>query len=144
MKIFGHPLHLMLIHFPAALFPMSVVCSALNVYMHEMQLVYTAFFMQCAGVIVGWLAVITGTFDLLAVSRDNRLALPKAWMHGAINTGVTIVFTVIAWLQFKHYPVLTEGSVTLLLSRVGAVLIMIAGNYLGSNLILKYKIAVLK
>ena len=44
MKIDFHPPHLILVHFPAALFPMEFVCAALGFYLKDATFNYAAFY----------------------------------------------------------------------------------------------------
>lgn len=142
MKLFGHPIHLMLIHFPSALFPMDFVCSVMGRYTQNESFIDASFYAICGGVILGWLAIVFGTFDLINVFEKHPEAMKKALVHGCLNSTVIIVYTVIAYVQFRHYPLLPANSNSLLLLKAGTIVLMIAGNYLGGSLILRYGVAV--
>src|SRR5688572_11723799 len=88
MKLFGHPIHMMLVHFPAALLPMDFLCSAAYLMYPESGLVAAGFYAMMAGTVLGWLAVVSGTFDLLTVMKENENALKSALIHGGINGSV--------------------------------------------------------
>jgi uncharacterized membrane protein len=144
MKIFGHPLHVILIHFPSALFPMDFVCSLLAYFGGPLSLTDAAFFAGFGGVITGSLAVITGAFDLIPVVKDKPGSVSKALLHGGINSTVLIGFAVTTFLAYRAYPSLrTDGASELVVKGV-LVLLLAIGNFLGGSLILKDRIAVEK
>lgn len=142
MKILGHPVHIMLIHFPSALFPMDFVCSVLYFYAGEPPFAYAAFYALAGGVLLGWLAAVFGLFDLVKVSSGHPAALKKALVHGGINFVVITVYTLFAYAVFKNYPQLPVVSPLLLLVKAGLLACLVVGNYLGGSLVLKDKVAV--
>ena len=142
MKLFGHPIHLMLVHFPVALFPFEFVCAFLALYMGDKVFVNTSFYAMMGGVILGWLAITFGALDLISIFKDKPNAVKTALSHSIINTCVIIVYTVLAYSQYKNYPSLKMDSVTILIVKAGIINLMFLGNYFGGSLILKYKVAV--
>ena len=142
MKILGHPVHIMLIHFPSALFPMDLVCSAISYYSGDSSFTEASFYAMSGGVILGWIAVIFGTFDLLNVFEKKPEAMNKALVHGCINVTVVIIYTVLAYIQYKHYPLLQPDNMLLLIIKAVTIGLMIVGNFIGGSLILKHKVAV--
>ncbi|MCW3114485.1 MAG: hypothetical protein JWR18_2881 [Segetibacter sp.] len=143
MKLLGHPIHLMLIHFPAALFPMELVCYYIQSRNGDTSFAYASFYAMAGGVLFGWLAIITGAIDLITIRDDGALQV-KALVHGAINSAVVLTYTVVAYLFYKHYPNLPIPTKTLLALKASLNLVMIAGNYLGGNLVLKHKLGVIQ
>lgn len=144
MKLFGHPLHIMLIHFPSALFPMDFVCSCLGFYYGNLSFVNAAFYAIMGGVALGVIAIIAGAFDLIAVAKDKPTAVKKVLIHGAINTSVIIAYSLLAYIAFKQYPHLETDSLSKIIFKGGLVTFMIVGNYIGGSLILKNKIGIEK
>ena len=140
MKFFGHPLHMVLIHFPSALFPMDLVCSAIASYGGPSTLLHAAFYATLGGVMLGWLAIITGAIDLVPVVKHKPASVNKALIHGGLNTCVVIVFSVIALVANKSFPDLTPDSTALLITKTLTVSAMFIGNYLGGSLVLKDRI----
>lgn len=140
MKIFGHPVHIMLIHFPSALFPMDFIYSALGYYTGNASFTDAAFFAVFGGVILGGLAIITGAFDLLGIIENKPLVVKKALIHGGINTTVIIGYSVLAFRAYKEYPDLIQDNVSIFILKGCLVTFMIAGNYLGGSLILKDRV----
>jgi uncharacterized membrane protein len=142
MKLLGHPVHVMLIHFPSALFPMDFVCSGIQYYTHNRSFTEASFYAMVGGVLLGYLVIIFGIFDLLNVVEKKPKSVKKALIHGGINTLVVIVYTVLAFIQYKHYPLLMPDGIRTLITKVIIISFMIIGNYIGGSLILKDKIAV--
>ena len=142
MKILGHPVHIMLIHFPSALLPMDFACSALGYYTGNSSFTDASFFAMAGAVLLGFLAIITGTFDLLGLIEGKPLALKKALLHGGINATVIIAYSILAFRAWKQFPELTQDGIGLLVVKGCLVTFMIAGNYLGGSLILKHKVGI--
>ena len=142
MKILGHPLHLMLIHFPSALFPMELVGYGIFYFTGDRSFATASFYAIAAGSILGWLAIITGAMDLLKLFPDRTKVMNKTLIHGSINTTVVLVYSVFAWIGFTKYPQLPEASLVVLISKAWLVAFMLVGNYLGGSLVLKDKIGV--
>jgi uncharacterized membrane protein len=142
MKIFGHPVHIMLIHFPSALFPMDLVCSFIAYYFGIVSFVNASFYAMFGGVVLGGFAIITGTFDLLHVMKEKPSAMKKVLVHGGINTIVILGYAVLTAIAFKKYPDLAPDSIIMIIVKSALVIFMIVGNFFGGSLILKDKIAV--
>jgi uncharacterized membrane protein len=140
MKIFGHPVHVMLIHFPSALFPMDLACSILGYSRHDPSFVSAAFYALAAGVILGWLAVIAGTFDLAKLVNDNSNVIKKALIHAGVNLTVLIGFSLIAFSTWKYYPDLEPDRIGELALKGGLIAVMIIGNFAGGSLVLKDRV----
>jgi len=142
MKIFGHPVHIMLIHFPSALFPMDLACSFIAYYFGILSFAEASFYAMTGGVMLGALAIVTGFADLLITAEKRPDLVSKIVVHGGINTVVVIAYSVLAFIAYKHYPELRPDSLALLVTKSGLILFMIIGNYFGGNLILKDKIGI--
>lgn len=139
MKILGHPVHIMLIHFPSALLPMDLICSALGYYTGNTSFTDASFFALAGGAVFGCLAVVTGTFDLIGL-MEKPLAMKRALIHGGINATVIIVYAVLAFRAWKQFPALTQDTMGLLILKASLITFMIVGNYLGGSLILKHRV----
>jgi uncharacterized membrane protein len=142
MKIFGHPLHIMLIHFPAALLPMDIVCSIIGFYNGSSSFAACSFYSMCGGVLMGWLALVTGTFDLIGIIENKPASIKKALIHGIINTVVIIIYTLLLYIRYKSNSAFIQDPVVTMIIKAATVLLMLVGNYMGGNLILKDKIGV--
>lgn len=130
----------MLIHFPSALLPMDLVCSALGYYTGNSSFTDASFFAMAGAVLLGGLAIITGAFDLIGLVDNKPLALKKALIHGGINATVIIAYSILAFRAWEQFPALSQDAPGLLILKACLVTFMIGGNYLGGSLILKHRV----
>ena len=82
MKIFGHPIHIMLTHFPSALFPIHVLFALIGKYSFSIDLVKAGFFVLVMGCVLGWLALIFGLIDLVGIYKKRAELMMKVLRHG--------------------------------------------------------------
>lgn len=139
MKLNYHPPHLILVHFPAALFPIEFAFAVIALYKQDPSFNYAAFYALGAGVIMGWLAVMFGFVDLVRIPDEKSDVRTKALIHGSVNTVMLIGYSVLFFVQWKA-PEITYASTPVLLLKATLLVILIAGNYLGAQLVLKYKV----
>ena len=142
MKIFGHPLHMMLIHFPTALLPMDVFLSFFAYYNGDSSLLSAAFFCLVGAVLTGIVAILTGIIDLLLIAKDKRPALATAVTHGFINTTVLLVFGIFVYRSWQVYPELNIPQMSTLIIKALLTIVLFGGNYLGGKLILHHHIGI--
>jgi uncharacterized membrane protein len=140
MKIFGHPMHMMLIHFPSALLPMDLACSVIYLFTKDVTFTNASYYSMCGGVALGWMAIIFGLFDLLNIFKSKPEAMRKALLHGGINSAVIIAYSVLAFLQYRNYPKLEPDGSSMVAIKFIIITFMIVGNYLGGSLILKDRV----
>jgi uncharacterized membrane protein len=134
MRVLGHPVHTMLLHFPVALWPAHW---ALHVFAARLPASagLVAFWLLVAGTGIGWLAAFCGAADLLGVWREGDAGrLTKGIIHGSVNGCVLACFTCVVAGEYSVYPSIAHGSA--LLSFEGALLAaMFVGNYFGGALV---------
>ena len=143
MKVFGHPLHMMLVHFPSALFPMDVICSALLLATRDALFSHASVCAAVGGAAFGWIAVVFGFIDLIRIPSVRTDAMRRALIHGSINTSAVTAYTIFAFIALRHYPA-SGQSLSLLVAKCIVVGGMMAGNFLGGNLVLKDKIGIIE
>lgn len=142
MRIFGHPLHLMLVHFPAALFPMDLVCSLLARFTGNATFVQAAYWAMVGGTLMGLLALLTGAADLLRAVEEKPALLRKLLWHGGINGTVLCGYALLTWSAYGRYPEAAADGTAVLFVKGGLNALMLFGNYLGGSLVLKDKLGV--
>lgn len=142
MKIFGHPIHLMVLHFPAALLPMEFTCCILYYVNRDTSYAFASLYGMAGGVLLGWVAALSGMMDLLKIPVNKEKVQSQAFIHGAIQGTVLIAYTVFLYMAWKKYPGPQEISLVSLIGKGLLIITMIAGNYLGGNLILRYKVGI--
>ncbi|MBX2943430.1 MAG: DUF2231 domain-containing protein [Cyclobacteriaceae bacterium] len=142
MKIFGHPIHMMLLHFPAALFPVECLLYGLLIYTHNVSFAFASFWILVCGVGIGWVAAIFGALDITSIAAEKEDVMKKALLHGSINGVVLIGYTVMAYSMYLSYPSFHEGSVAVLGIKVFLVLLLMVGNFIGGSLVLDDKVGI--
>jgi uncharacterized membrane protein len=142
MKLFGHPLHPLLIHFPTALLPMHYILCILYFVWHDASFASASFYCLIGGVTTGILAILAGLIDLLNIPASNKPAMTTALYHGFINGIILVVFTVMAYKDWQHLPEYQDPSVATIVIKGILILLLFAGNYLGGKLIYNYYIGI--
>lgn len=97
-RLFGHPIHQMLIVFPLGLLGTSVVFDLLAIAWNDGQWAVIAYYLILAGILGGLLAAPFGTIDWLAIPSGTRAKSVGA-LHAVGNVVVLLLFAVSAWLR---------------------------------------------
>lgn len=140
--ISGHPVHIILAHFPSALFPMSVICSSLYYFSDNDWAGHAAFYNLVAGAGTAWLTIVFGLWESLLVPASKTKVLTSILVHATFNVTVTILFSIWAAKAWKEYPDLVKDSTTLIIFKWIAVVMLIVGNFFGGKLLLKYHVGI--
>jgi uncharacterized membrane protein len=96
VKLFGHPIHPMLIVLPLGLLSAAVVFDVIYVITGDQVFSSVAFWNIAAGVVGGLLAAVFGAWDWFHIPRDTR-AKRIGLLHGAGNVVVVVLFS-LSWL----------------------------------------------
>lgn len=142
MKLFGHPVHPLLIHFPTALLPMDLALSLLSYTKNEVAFSLAGFYCLVGGVVMGIAAVLTGLLDLLQIPKANKEAMALAIYHGFLNGLLLSIFGIIAYKSWQAYPQLEVPTKAMLITKTILVFSLFAGNYMGGKLIYKHRIGI--
>src|SRR5438874_1872907 len=102
IKLFGHPIHPMLIVFPLGLLATSFVFDLVHLLTANGYWSEIAFWMITAGIVGGLAAAIFGLLDWLAIPSDTR-AKSVGLLHGAGNLVVVALFAV-SWFLRRDAP----------------------------------------
>lgn len=130
-KLFGHPIHPVLIPFPLGLLATSVVFDVVYLLTGDGKWSGISFWMIAAGVIGGLAAAVFGLIDWLAIPSGTRAKTVGMW-HGAVNVVVVALFG-IGWLLRLDDPG-EPGTFPIVLSFVGVGLASLGG-WLGGELV---------
>jgi uncharacterized membrane protein len=98
VRLFGHPLHQMLIVFPLGLLATSVVFDLMHLLGSSTTAAGIAYALIAAGLVGGLLAAPWGFIDWLAIPRGTRAKAIGA-MHGSGNVIVLLLFAASWWLR---------------------------------------------
>ena len=140
MKILGHPVHLMLVHFPAALFPMECAVYGLQLFTGNPDFGFASYCVLMGGVAMGWAAAIFGALDMNGIAESNGPVLRKALLHGGINGTVLVAYSAMAYPLYGAFPALPPASTGLFVARALLVLLLVVGNFIGGSLVLQDKV----
>jgi uncharacterized membrane protein len=132
VKLFGHPVHPMLIVLPLGLLSAAVVFDVIYLLTGEPAFSTVAFWNIAAGVVGGLLAAIFGAWDWMHIPRDTRAKRIGLW-HGGGNVVVVALFA-ISWLLRAGATDYDGGGLAYILSFVGLGLAAVTG-WLGGELV---------
>jgi uncharacterized membrane protein len=130
-KLFGHPIHPMLIVFPLGLLAMSLIFDLIGLGTHNGEWSHVAFYMIGAGVIGGLVAAVFGLIDYTGIPTGTR-AKHIGQLHGIGNVVVVVLFAV-SWYLRVGDPAGPSGF-AILLSIIGVIIALFTG-WLGGELV---------
>ena len=141
-RIFGHPIHPMIIPFPFALWTFSLIADLIYLfggynYVWE----NVAFYTLAGGLAGGVLAAIPGIVDYFSIG-DRKVSNIAAW-HARFNVVALLSFAASFYLRTASGSRMVGGSLTIpvLLSAFGFLLIGVSG-WLGGELVYKHHVGV--
>ena len=137
-KLFGHPIHPILIPFPLGLLTTSVVFDVVYLLTGDGKWSGIFFWMIVAGVIGGLAAAVFGLIDWLAIPSGTRAKAVGMW-HGTTNVVVVTLF-IVSWLLRADAPG-DPGTAAIVLSFV-AVGLASLGGFLGGELVVRLGVGV--
>src|SRR5215212_7040696 len=114
VKLFGHPVHPMLIVFPLGLFATAAIFDILFLSSANPLFPAVSFYIIAAGVIGGLLAAVFGLIDWLALPNNSRAKAIGGW-HGIGNVVIVALFA-ISWFLRMNNANFVPGSLALILS----------------------------
>jgi uncharacterized membrane protein len=130
-KLFGHPIHQMLIVFPLGLLAMAVIFDVIGLILHSGTWSGVALWMIGAGIVGGLIAALFGLIDFLAIPSGTRAKRVGA-LHGVGNVVVVALFALSWWLRLPAPN--APGGLALTASFVGVGLALVTG-WLGGELV---------
>ena len=142
MKIAGHPIHPLIIHFPTTLLPMHYLLSLLYVCYNDLSFASAGFYCLVAGSTAGAVAMITGLIDALKIPKMNKAALGTAVYHGFLNGSIIALFIFITYKDWRSMPVYHMPGTGRIIFEAVLLLLLFIGNYLGGKLIYQHHIGI--
>lgn len=137
-RLFGHPIHPMLVPFPIAFFIGAFVTDLVYSRTAELQWQYFSIWLIVAGLIMGGLAAVAGIVDY---AGDRRVrALRPATPHMLLNIAVMLLSLLNAFVHSRDgwTAVVPQG---LILSGVVTVLLLVSA-WLGGSLSYQHGVGV--
>lgn len=135
MRFLGHPVHVMLIHFPVALWPAHFFLNVFAGWLPTGAASAAGFWLLAAGTGIAWMAAIPGLADAIKIQQEGGARrVRQAVIHGAINGTVLLGFSGMLAMEWSGYPGPPHGF--WLLGVEGLLLVgLFAGNYFGGSLV---------
>jgi uncharacterized membrane protein len=130
-KLFGHPIHQMLIVFPLGLLATAFIFDILYLFTESGRFADISFWMIASGIIGGLLAAVFGLIDWLALPKGTRAKRIGA-LHGVGNVIVVGLFAV-SWLIRYDVPA-DPGAMPIVLSGLAVALALVTA-WLGGELV---------
>jgi uncharacterized membrane protein len=137
-KLFGHPIHQMLIVFPLGLLATALILDIIYLITDSGKWAQAAFYDMGIGILGGLLAALFGLIDFLAIPSGTR-AKSIGTRHGLGNLVVVVLFAV-NWLLRKGNPQ-EPGTFPIVLSFV-AIAIALMTAWLGGELVDRLRVGV--
>ena len=139
VKLFGHPVHPMLVVFPLGLLATAVIFDLLYLIFDNRLLPTASYYMIAAGLLGGLLAAIFGFIDWLALPNASRAKNIGLW-HGIGNVVIVLLFTG-SWLLRRDNVDFVPDSPALMLSFAGAALALVTA-WIGGELVYRLGVGV--
>jgi uncharacterized membrane protein len=140
MKLFGHPIHTVLVAFPIGLLSTSVIFDWAGWFTGNDQLTAVAFYMLASGIAFGLAAALFGLFDWLGIRSATRAKAVGLW-HGLGNGVVLVLFGASLWLRWQAGGPEFASMTARYLALAGAALLLVTG-WLGGELVYRLGIGV--
>jgi uncharacterized membrane protein len=139
LKLFGHPIHPMLVVFPLGLLSAAVLFDLLYVVSDNGDLAVFSYWALVAGLVGGLAAAVFGLLDWFAIpggTRARRIGL----IHGVGNVGVVILFAISLFLRLDDARYLPD-LLPFLFGVLGALLAVVT-SWLGGELVYRLGVGV--
>jgi uncharacterized membrane protein len=130
-KLFGHPIHQMLIVFPLGLLATAVIFDIITFMSRNTRWTDMAYYLIGTGIVTGLIAAIFGAIDYFAIPNGTR-AKRVGTLHGVGNVVVVLLFLGSCLLR-RDNPT-APGTLAYVLSFAGAALSLMTG-WLGGELV---------
>ncbi|HEY3161731.1 MAG TPA: DUF2231 domain-containing protein [Vicinamibacterales bacterium] len=130
-KLFGHPIHQMLIVFPLGLLAMALIFDIIHLVGGNGYWSEIAYWMIAAGVISGLVAAPFGLIDWLAIPAGTRAKRIGA-LHGSGNLVVVVLYAG-SWLMRRGAPQ-DPMTTAYVMSFAGGMIALVTG-WLGGELV---------
>jgi len=137
LRLGGHPVHPMLVHFPVALWTVAAGADITGWIYGWPESWLISFVCQALGVVIAALAMLAGFFDFAAISRDepaqgvavsHLLAMGTAWLLFIVS------------LAMRGLPATNPPSIWATVTALVAWVVMAFGGWLGGRLVYEFGI----
>jgi uncharacterized membrane protein len=131
-RIFGHPIHQMLIPIPIGLFVMATICDIIQMSSARPSLGFVAFCNLVAGICAALVAAVFGAIDWTGIPPDTRAKRVGA-VHGIGNVLVVGLFLISVILRWNNID-RVASSAGFVLELIAFATLLVTG-WLGGELV---------
>lgn len=142
-KMLGHPIHVMLVHFPIALFPTGFIFDLLAYMKQDSNLALTGYYMMGVGLGSAFASTIFGAWDFINLP-NNKTVFQKAIYHALLNVAASLAYLILFSLRYKVYPEVKIPSLGEIIVNAICLIFILVGAHLGGDLILRHKIGIIE
>ena len=132
MRLFGHPVHPLVVAFPIALLALTPVWDGVAFVGIEPRLSFVAYWSSLAGLVTGGIALVTGVLDFIALKEPTPELTNTAFRHAGFALSTLGVFVLAFVLRGGASG--EPGALVLGLEVLGA-LGLVATGWLGGHLV---------
>ena len=133
----SHPLHMMLVHFPSALYPFSCIMEIIGWYFKDSIYCMVAIYSLIGAVAGAVLAILSGFLEFTKVAPDTKVWKLVLW-HGGLNMLWLIIFGILLAIRFRGFSNLMIAETWYLVTLSGATIGLFVSNYLGGELVVNH------
>ncbi|GAC1514625.1 MAG: DUF2231 domain-containing protein [Gemmatimonadaceae bacterium] len=130
-KLFGHPIHQMLVVFPLGLLGSAVIFDIIGRLRHHGSWSFAALYMIAAGVATGLVAALFGLIDWAAIPNGTRAK--KIGLYHAVGNVAVLALFALSWSLRVGHPTM-PGRLAVLVGMAGAGIAAVTG-WLGGELV---------
>jgi uncharacterized membrane protein len=139
MRLFGHPVHPMLVAFPVALLALTPIWDGIAWAGMMADAKTAGYFCALAGLVGGGLALVTGFVDLIKIPAAQVAAARVALIHASCALCALSLYGIA--FAFRGGRAAVPGVGVLALEAAGA-LALIATGWLGGHLVFRHGVGV--
>jgi uncharacterized membrane protein len=132
MRLFGHPVHPLVVAFPIALLALTPLWDGLAFVGIEPRLSFVAYWSSLAGLVAGGIALVTGVVDFLALKHPTPELTNTAFRHAGFALSTLGLFVLAFVLRGGASG--APGVLVLGLEVLGALGLVVTG-WLGGHLV---------
>lgn len=132
MRIFGHPIHTMLVHFPIACWSLASMCDGLALIGYTDAWNYTAPLLL-VGLLVAIPAMGAGFFDLIRITDEPTGALANQHMY--LMCGAWTIYLAALLTRLDQKVLIEDPALLPIILSGSGLIILAAGGWLGGQLI---------
>jgi uncharacterized membrane protein len=139
MRLFGHPVHPIVVAFPIALLGLTPILDALSLLGVMADGAGAAYLCEAAGLIGGGLAILTGFADFVKIPQSEKAAAKTAIIHASLGLSMLGLFGIAFALRGGRMAAATPGP--LALEAAGAAVLAVTG-WFGGHLVFGHGVGV--